>query len=424
MNDFKILVSTVLTAFAAFMPAVAQDKIITKDGDVLQGWNVEVSDKYVFYNTENKTDADIKRMEKDKVLMVKRQDGSTLNLYEDAQPAEKQAPAAAEPTGQGPVMVKVTDLDDAARKANEEALAQVNAEITYQPEEGEEDKDAKWALLSWGVKDGSVLDDGNIRISFVRGTMYSLKNKPDVFNPIGETFAYGLQGPAISVRIENKSDRTVYVDLGNSFFVRMGKSICYYVPSSTTSTSSSSSGAGVNLGSVANALGIGGTVGQLAGGVNVGGGSTNGGSTTTYAQRIISIPPKANYDLSAIYMFGSETAYNMLPGLSYYGNNIGAFSTTGLRMYYKKDELKPGSCYKYAADSSPINMSAIIAYSFSESCTSERVMSANLYLKDVMGVDYSNLTGKIKGNLDIPSNVIWVAAKAKDSKDGGFQFPK
>ena len=423
MNDFKILVSTVLAAFAAFMPAVAQDKIITKDGDVLQGWNVEVSDKYVFYNTENKTDADIKRMEKDKVLMVKRQDGSTVNLYEGSQPAANQTPAAAEPAGQGPVMVKVTDLDDAARKANEEALAQVNAEITYQPEEGEEDKDAKWALLSWGVKDGSVLDDGNIRISFVRGVMYSVKNKPDVFNPIGETFAYGLEGPAISVRIENKSDRTVYVDLGNSFFVRMGKSICYYVPSSTTSTSSSSSGAGVNLGSVANALGIGGTVGQLAGGVNVGGGSTNGGSTTTYAQRIISIPPKANYDLSAIYMFGSDTAYDMLPGLSYYGSNI-AFSRTGLRMYYKKGELKSGRHYKYAADSSPINMSAIVAYSFSENCTSERVMSANLYLKDVMGVDYSNWTGKMKGNLDIPSNVIWVAAKAEDSKDGGFQFPQ
>ena len=179
MNDFKILVSTVFAAFMAFMPAVAQDKIITKDGDVLQGWNVEVSDKYVFYNTENKTDADIKRMEKDKVLMVKRQDGSTLNLYEDAQPAEKQAPAAAEPAGQGPVMVKVTDLDDAARKANEEALAQVNAEITYQPEEGEEEEDADRALLNLGVNDGSVLDDGNVEISLIRGMMLRSKNKPE-----------------------------------------------------------------------------------------------------------------------------------------------------------------------------------------------------------------------------------------------------
>lgn len=423
MNDFKILVSTVLTAFAAFMPAVAQDKIITKDGDVLQGWNVEVSDKYVFYNTENKTDADIKRMEKDKVLMVKRQDGSTLNLYEDAQPAEKQAPAAAEPTGQGPVMVKVTELDDAARIANEEALAQVNAEITYQPEEGEEDKDAKWALLSWGVKDGSVLDDGNIRISFVRGVMYSVKNKPDGFRVVRDYFVDKYYNPAIAVRIENKSDRTVYVDLGNSFFVRMGQSYCYYVPSSTTSSSSSSSGAGVNLGSVAGALNIGGVVGQLAGGVNVGGGSTNGGSTTTYAQRVISIPPKASYDLSAMSMFPREGAFDIIPGLSFYGVNT-LTDNYGLHIDYKKGELNPGSLYKYAADNSPVNMSAIVAYSFSENCTSERVMSANLYLKDVMGVDYSNWTRKIKGNLDIPSNVIWVAAKAEDSKDGGFQFPK
>ena len=410
MNDFKILVSTVFAAFMAFMPAVAQDKIITKDGDVLQGWNVEVSDKYVFYNTENKTDADIKRMEKDKVLMVKRQDGSTLNLYEDAQPAAKQAPAAA-------------DLDDAARKANEEALAQVNAEIAYQPEEGEEDKDAKWALLSWGVKDGSVLDDGNIRISFVRGVIYSVKNKPDGFRVVRDYFVDKYYNPAIAVRIENKSDRTVYVDLGNSFFVRMGQSYCYYVPSSTTSSSSSSSGAGVNLGSVAGALNIGGVVGQLAGGVNVGGGSTNGGSTTTYAQRVISIPPKASYDLSAMPMFPREGAFDIIPGLSFYGENT-LTDNYGLHIDYKKGELNPGSLYKYAADNSPVNMSAIVAYSFSENCTSERVMSANLYLKDVMGVDYSKWTGKIKGNLDIPSNVIWVAAKAKDSKDGGFQFPQ
>lgn len=299
----------------------------------------------------------------------------------------------------------------------------MNAEITYQPEEGEEDKDAKWALLSWGVKDGSVLDDGNIRISFVRGVMYSVKNKPDGFRVVRDYFVDKYYNPAIAVRIENKSDRTVYVDLGNSFFVRMGQSYCYYVPSSTTSSSSSSSGAGVNLGSVAGALNIGGVVGQLAGGVNVGGGSTNGGSTTTYAQRVISIPPKASYDLSAMPMFPREGAFDIIPGLSFYGVNT-LTDNYGLHIDYKKGELNPGSLYKYAADNSPVNMSAIVAYSFSENCTSERVMSANLYLKDVMGVDYSNWTRKIKGNLDIPSNVIWVAAKAEDSKDGGFQFPK
>ena len=155
----------------------------------------------------------------------------------------------------------------------------------------------------------------------------------------------------------------------------------------------------------------------------MGGGSTNGGSTTTYAQRVISIPPKASYDLSAMPMFPREGAFDIIPGLSFYGVNT-LTDNYGLHIDYKKGELNPGSLYKYAADNSPVNMSAIVAYSFSENCTSERVMSANLYLKDVMGVDYSNWTRKIKGNLDIPSNVIWVAAKAEDSKDGGFQFPK
>lgn len=423
MNDFKILVSTVFAAFMAFMPAVAQDKIITKDGDVLQGWNVEVSDKYVFYNTENKTDADIKRMEKDKVLMVKRQDGSTLNLYEDAQPAAKQAPAAAEPAGEGPVMVKVTDLDDAARKANEEALAQVNAEITYQPEEGEEEEDADRALLNLGVKDGSVLDDGNVKISLIRGMMLRSKNKPDEFKNIENDFAYGLYNPAITVRVENKSDRTVYIDLGNSFFVRMGQSYCYYVPSSTTSSSSSSSGAGVNLGSVAGALNIGGVVGQLAGGVNVGGGSTNGGSTTTYAQRVISIPPKASYDLSAMYIFGIENT-EIIPGLTYSVDLMQSKYLSCLRMSYQKGVLKNGSHYNYTTDNSPVNISAIVAYSFSENCAGERVMSANLYLKDVIGVKYNKWTLKTKGEMTFAAKSLWFTAKAKDSKDSGFQFPQ
>lgn len=423
MNDFKILVSTVFAAFMAFMPAVAQDKIITKDGDVLQGWNVEVSDKYVFYNTENKTDADIKRMEKDKVLMVKRQDGSTLNLYEGSQPAANQAPAAAEPAGEGPVMVKVTDLDDAARKANEEALAQVNAEITYQPKEGEEKEDANLALVNLGVKDGSVLDDGNVRISIIHGMLWPNKNEPATFSAHSNGFVYEMRNPAISVRVENKSDRTVYIDLGNSFFVRMGQSFCYYVPSSTTSSSSSSSGAGVNLGSVAGALNIGGTIGQLAGGVNVGGGSTKGASTVTYAQRVISIPPKASYDLNAMYMFGTDDM-EISKGL-WYSPVTNLFQyVKRLRLDYKKGEFKNGNRYAFTEDNTPINISTIVAYSFTENCTNERVMSANVYLKELIGINYNKWNLKLKGNLDIPSNVIWVAAKAEDSKDGGFQFPQ
>ena len=94
--------------------------------------------------------------------------------------------------------------------------------------------------------------------------------------------------PALQFTFINKSNRTIYLDLGNTFYTSAGKSVCYFTPTSTTTTSSSSKGGSVNLGTIADALGVGGIAGTLANGVNVGGGSTNGTSTTTYAQRIIS----------------------------------------------------------------------------------------------------------------------------------------
>lgn len=55
MRTIFILFSFVLVGLGLSIPR-AQDEIITKDGDVSQGCNVETSDKYLLYNTENKTD--------------------------------------------------------------------------------------------------------------------------------------------------------------------------------------------------------------------------------------------------------------------------------------------------------------------------------------------------------------------------------
>lgn len=55
MRNIFIPFSFVLVGLGHSMPG-AQDEIITKNGDVSQGCNVETSDKYLLYNTENKTD--------------------------------------------------------------------------------------------------------------------------------------------------------------------------------------------------------------------------------------------------------------------------------------------------------------------------------------------------------------------------------
>lgn len=55
MRNIFIPFSFVLVGLGHSMPG-AQDEIITKNGDVSQGCNVETIDKYLLYNTENKTD--------------------------------------------------------------------------------------------------------------------------------------------------------------------------------------------------------------------------------------------------------------------------------------------------------------------------------------------------------------------------------
>ena len=234
---------------------------------------------------------------------------------------------------------------------------------------------------------------------------------------------YG-QNIALSVRLENLSDKTIYVDLSKSFFVRMGQSYCYYVPSSTTTSSSSSSGAGVNLGSVANALGVGGVVGTLANGVSVGGGSTNGVTNTTYSQRVISVPPKATVFLNPKYLFGNKTN-KICQGL--YNDLTFSMYTYYFSPYFKFPKksvagpLMNGTHYQYSESSSPFNVSTIVTYSFSENSDSKMMLTANLYLKDIFG-RYTSLTGEYKGSLNRSKNVIVFKGILDDSK--GVEFPR
>lgn len=105
------------------------------------------------------------------------------------------------------------------------------------------------------------------------------------------------------VAVKNNTDEIMVIDQTKSFLVNSdGTSISYYDPTvrvtSNTTTSSETRGGSVNLGAVAGALGIGGPLGTLASGINVGGADTDGYSTTntTYFadQPQISLAPKGN----------------------------------------------------------------------------------------------------------------------------------
>ena len=96
------------------------------------------------------------------------------------------------------------------------------------------------------------------------------------------------------ILITNLTDKVIYLDLGNSFIVDLyGTYNTFFTNSATQVTTGNSKGVGFNIGSLASIFGIGGVVGALAGGTNVGGSSNESTSTITFQERIIAVPPHA-----------------------------------------------------------------------------------------------------------------------------------
>lgn len=123
---------------------------------------------------------------------------------------------------------------------------------------------------------------------------------------IAVAYTIGSDG-ALTAVVFNRTSEIMTIDQTKSFFVNSnGKSVSYYDPTvrttSVTDMSSVTKGASVNLGSIAGALGIGGTIGQLAGGINLGGSGTTGTAetSTTYVADLpqVSLAPHSNGAMS------------------------------------------------------------------------------------------------------------------------------
>ena len=390
------------------LATMAQDMLVTNEGKSMTIYNLEISDQSIFFQLQDKADAPLQKMLKKDVLIIKKADGTKLDLNAPQTEAPSQAPQPVEQEESGIVYVTPETLSPEAKAANDALIAKYNQPVELQVlKEKRIGNNAAAALAVFGIKENSVLSNEDIEISITMGGMYYSKKKGSEFD-IAHKETYGYH-PALQFSIKNKTNRTIYLDLGNTFYITMGQSICFYTPSSTTTTSSSSSGGSVNLGTVAGALGIGGVAGTLANGVNVGGGATSGTTNTIYAQRVIPVAPMGNVTLDAQYMFGKEDKL-LCKGLtysSYLGNPYVHFAKTAPMLI--------GDHYSYHEDSSPVNLSFIISYSKSEDCQNLKTQTANFFLKDLCGYWEKK---DVTTNHDL--NVTFYPLKIKN----GTPFPK
>lgn len=393
----------------------AQDTMVTMDGDVKTVYVVDIGSTAVFYKAENTETASIQSISKSQIFVLKHADGTKYDLGStDVQvaPVAQEAPVS---TG---VKQKEDIISEEAKRLNQELIEHINnSEPTHLSKEKYGDDNAWYVFFSMGVTENSTLINDEIEISMEIGSVPALEpgtgraNKKGVYSSDQSIYNH-----AFSVSIKNKTSRTLYIDLGNTFFVRGEAATAYYIPSATSTASTSSSGVSVNAGSVAGALGIGGSIGKLANGINVGGGGSSATVSVTYSQRVIAVPPKSSKILDYKYLFDGYSC----PGLEVYeAQRYEPFFTRVNFLDVDGDKYKYMMLEKHQFNpsSSPLRFSFFVTYSDAEDCVTTKSMEVNLFVKEIIGSGCYNDGDALdtKGHLGFVSYI--------RSKKGAPSFP-
>lgn len=396
--------------------SIAQDVIVKKDGSTILAKVTVVGEDMVEYKKFSNQDGPTYKIATSNLISINYQSGEkdtfTNNKEKTNEDNENEAGNIQTITNE--------NLSQAGKEANMAALQFVNNAKSFTGGSMKSKSGANMAFGYYNVTNESVLANEDIEISATIGNLSKLK-KSDPGKWEAPELAAQNERPAIQFSIKNKTNKTIYLDLGNTFYIRGGNAICYYVPSSTTSTHTSSGGVGVNLGAVAGALNVGGAVGTLANGVNVGGGSSNTTANTIYSQRVIAVPAKSTKPLEVMMLFGEEEL-QIDKGLRYKPWGV---STYNFRMevnFSKKSpegEMQALDHYVYQEATSQVHFSFTVAYSKNENLDNLKSMSASYYLAGLIGFNAFQKPWKM-GYSDKSNLSVYIKVK----NDDGSSYPK
>ena len=239
---------------------------------------------------------------------------------------------------------------------------------------------AMWYFLA--KTNSSVTQDDNLSVQYGIYTKYA--NTDYNLGPY----------PTMRIKVTNKSDKIIFLDLGTSFLKKNDVASVIYTPTITSTMTGQSVGIGVNAGSIANAVGIGGIVGTALGGVNIGGSKGSSVTTTTYAQRFVAVPPKSAVLLEDIPILtpGSEKALGDL----FYFDEIGKGSQKRLWCLSNKfNDVESGKINEYTEDNTLFNIGCYLNYSFTEDFKKSYGIETTYYVKMLVG---SSMTTFPPGN--------------------------
>jgi len=283
----KILSICAFALIAVF--ASAQDIIVTNNLETIKAYRIDIGSSSVYYSLADSNDADVKRINKSNILVIKFADGHTWTNESGQNAATKQASTNA-----------VTAGKTSVSPDNKKCIAEFNSRCERLFPEWitkTKPKTTKGTFAYFGalhMTDDSVLSDGTLKIDVNKGFInmeekiappyreFSLRN---TMGP-NRAFYFEFQ-PAWQLVLENQSSDYIYVDLSSCYIKANGKIYPFFdsKTSDVISTDVSSKSVG---GAVPIPFGA------------VGGMSTSGKATSTVSIKNIAIAPYSSVNTFAI----------------------------------------------------------------------------------------------------------------------------
>ena len=373
-NEMKKLL--VLLMLLCPMIASAQDVIVKKDGSTILSKVLEINTADIKYKKFSNISGPTYTIDKSDILSINYENGETetftsTTANQNITPNTSNSYTSNE--------IKKNPASD-----NDELIKYYRTNITQKGKCS--NKNAPYLTAFLGVTSYSVLSNDDIEISF---------SGPEGVNSILQK-GHSWVRDEFDIYIKNKSDRTIYIDKGNCFRVINNEPYCYYnATEQTTVGRSGEHGASVGLGSIAEAVGVGGVLGQLANGVSVGGSSSRSSSTTYVTQRVIAIPPHSSKKLCENKRIEISRNYSKTidPNEHFYTYNYGnrtdgsywSWDIYASQFGLFKGDVKLGQVLSYDEDNTPYKRIYTITYSKEETFLSFSTICFSLYLQQGIG---------------------------------------
>lgn len=367
MKAIRFQASALSLAILFSFCASAQDIIVKKDGTIVKATVTKVSETEVEYKNFGSTSERIYSLGTASILSINYEDG-TVDKF-SVQEQDIQAQDVHGQIVQKPKNIKVVPDTE----ANEAVIKAVNSSVVSY-DKNKPGKKAYSAILKFAVSPRSVLVSDELSVSAESGRYYKYDKVErydsycDMFNK-KELISWG--NPAIKFHVTNRTDHTLYLDLGNTFLSIGGQTIPYYVPGAQSTTSTSGKGVGVNLGAVAGALGVGGAVGALANGVTVGGGNSTSSNDIVYNQRVIAVAPFSRVSLD----------FKIIED----GNIIFTKKGCSFANIFYPEPIMQDEKIEFSEENSPLKLRFFLAYSATEDCNRLKNMEAEFYGQYIYG---------------------------------------